>query len=72
MNWKQPKQLSKTTLPFGRSLNGPGRELVSWLVGWLVGWLVSWLVSRTRKPTNQRTNKPTNQQTRKPTNQRTK
>ena len=26
MNWKQPKQLSKTTLPFGRSLNGHGRS----------------------------------------------
>ena len=26
MNWKQPKQLSITTLPFGRSLNGHGRE----------------------------------------------
>jgi len=29
MNWKQPKQLSKTTLPFGRSLNGHGRTSAS-------------------------------------------
>ena len=28
-NWKQPKQLSITTLPFGRSLNGHGRTSAS-------------------------------------------
>ncbi len=41
MNWKQPKQLSKTTLPFGRSLNGHGRSGKEGLTGFATTLCVS-------------------------------
>ena len=40
-DWKQPKQLSKTTLPFGRSLNGHGRSGKEGLTGFATTLCVS-------------------------------